>query len=583
MQVFGAALFAAALTGCPAPTQTTTPPVEQTRSDLLRARYPDLTSGRFAVVADFEDPAQFELFHVEGEGAAVDDLTTSQAGVQNTGGQCLAMRFAAPTAKLVANNTTAHSWLLKRDWRDYTLLLMNVFSQSDNVRLYVELVGGDDERTKTTRANWNLIAGWNLLRLDLGEAGQFVPLDEIREIRWSVEPGPNPVLLRFDDILLTDNRKTVFGSPDGAEGSLYVQHAGRRISVGAVGRFELGLANGQIVRWYALATDPARLRDLVGVGNALGPMPVRLPPGADWRQETDWRWLLGGAGAETVVGAQQRLMEANAVRAVVECTWSLSAGDHTVELARWLYVIYPSGQVYATVVCGSAAGDNNAGDIGLAVSRKPQEFLTAEVHAPGRLGDLPALANRSYACLSTGDAGTGLFFMLNDSACGPQLQAVMSPDAPRYSVVSYGGGRDCPANPWSALLGVGPAGDCRPATSAACARAYGATDAIDLLVGDYRRDTVGDADGDGFNERFGSFMLKPEAGRVQLRLHAQSTPIMSPAFSVEVGDAGEAWVYVDNLIHAPVARDPHGNLVFQVPGLCDHDMLVEVYLREPTR
>lgn len=569
-----------ALAGCLPPTEVTDQPVEQTRSDRLRARYDDLASGRFAVVADFQDDTQFELFQVRSPGESASDMSVSEAGIPQTGGRCLAMLFAARDAELVANNEHARAWLLKRDWRDYTLLLMSVFSQADGVQLHVDLIGGDDENIRSTRANWRLTSGWNLLRLDLGEAGQLVPLDEVREIRWSVDVHGEPVLLRFDDILLTDNRKTVFGDVDGPEGSLYVQHAGRRVSVGAVGRFELGLSNGQIVRWYALAEDPSRLRDLVGVGNALGPMPVRVPPGADWRQEADWRWLIAGAGGAGLVTANQRLIEANVVRAVVECTWSLGEGDAAGPLARWLYVIYPSGQVYVTVLCGPQAGSPEAGGVGLAVSRLPQEFLNAELHAPGRLGDLPDLAKRSFACLATGEPDSGLLFLLHDGDCGPQLQAVAATDTPRYSVVAYGGGADCPTKPWSALLGVGPAGECNQQTWAACARAYGPAAGIELVVGTFERGSAGDVGGDGFNERFGSYMLKPDSGRVQVRLHANLGAMMSPVFTVATGGAGEAWVYVDNRIHEAVARDPHGNLVFQVPGLRDQDTLVEVYLRD---
>jgi hypothetical protein len=568
--------------GCNEPVPQVAAAPSQSRTDQLRGHYPDLASGRFAVLADFEDDAQFELFHMQGPAAAADDAGPSPDGVRETGGRCLRVHFSSEDCRLVANNASARAWLLKRDWRPYTLLVMSVFSPADGVRLTVELRGGQAERAAHTAAHWELRNGWNVLRFDLGEAGQYVPLDEISEIGWSVAGAAGPLQVRIDDVLLADNRTDMFGAPDGPEGTLYVQHEGRRLNVGAARRFELGFANGQVVRWYALDRDPARLYDLVGRGNTLGPMPVRLSPGGEWANEADWRWLLAGEADGGAIATHQRLVEVNPVRAIVECVWSRrdeAGGSGGAELARWLYVIYPTGQVYVTVDCGGGEASPE-GEIGLAVSRLSADDAYTELHPPVRLSSIRDLAERSFACFTSPEAKDELGFMLYDSACGRQWRMARAEDDARLTAVAFDVDETCVARSWSALLALGPSGRCARATWAALDRTYGRSPQVEVVVGSFNTASPGDADGDGYNEREGAFTLLPVAGRVQLRLRAEHAPLMSPVFNVAAGPDWEAWVYVNHLIHQPIVRDAHGGVLFQLPQLIERDTLVEVYLRK---
>lgn len=553
----------------------------QTRTDLLRRHYPDLESGRFAVVADFEEQTQLELFHLGGVAAGGGDIERSADGVEATGGHCLTVQFRSADSELVADNSNARAWVLKRDWRPYTLLLMNVHCPIAGIELEFELVSGPESQPSRSVAQWVLQAGWNALRLDLGDVAHRVVLDDIRELRWSAPGAGQPVALRIDDVLLADNRTTVFGALDGPDGALYVQREGRRINVGSTGRFELAFAHGQIVGCFALDSDPARMNNLVADDSALGPMVVRLPADGPGDSDSQWQWLLGDAPTAELLAVQQRVLEFNTVRVIVECVWSRPAPEGArdrMNLARWLYVIYPTGQVYVTLAWNSAGTSVSAEEIGLAVTRRMQGEPRVELHAPGQLGDVPDLARRSYACVAEG--GASLFFMLHDGACGPTLQPVPGGNGARLNLVAYGGGPACVGKAWSALLGVGPAGDCDKSAIVARARAYGAMDALEVVIGALNRDSAGDLDQDGFNERLGAYMLTTESRRTQVKIRGASWPVDGPVFAVQAALEEEAWVYVNHVIHQPVVRDAHGAVLFQIPERVERDMIVEVYLRQ---
>ncbi len=555
---------------------------EKTQSDLLRAAYPDLASGRFAVVADFEDASHRQLFHLAGPTSPQDVLTLSTtAGREQTGAGALLVRFAAPDTQLVANNDAARAWLLKRDWRAYNLLLMSVHSPVDDLTLDFAIVGGEEPLTQQARSRLRLRAGWNLLRLDLDEAGDYLALDDVHELRWSVPDAQMPIELHLDDLVLTDSRTSLHGSPDGPPGALYAEQAGRRLVVGAAQRFALSFANGQIVRWFDLRNDPARLNDLVGPGNTLGPVPVVAPADRKWVSDQALRWPGGLNPQENALVTRQRLVEANAVRVVIEAEWSLAdtggAAPSDSPVARWRYVIYPSGQIYTSVLSPPAEASAE-GHLGLLVSGKPRPELIVDVHEPGGLGDRPDITELSYASLATAD-GAGLLFVVHDSWPMSNLRVVRAPDRPRVSVVAFAD-EPAPAGQWlHVLLSLrsGPPS----ASTAAEARSYCAPASPEFLVGGLARGAAGDADGDGFDERSGTFLLEPDGNRVQLRLDGARGPIVSPAFCV-LGSAGrEAWVYVDYVVQEAVARDADGRLIFQLPGEIEGVRLVEVYLRNP--
>ena len=82
-----------------------------------------------------------------------------------------------------------------------------------------------------------------------------------------------------------------------------------------------------------------------------------------------------------------------------------------------------------------------------------------------------------------------------------------------------------------------------------------------------------------FNERFGAFILKPEGDLVRLEIDGTAQPRVNPVFSVRQTASRQVWVYLDNVILEPVARDPRGDVLFQLPATIRGRSLVEVVIR----
>ncbi|MCP4593434.1 MAG: hypothetical protein GY842_22075, partial [bacterium] len=93
-----------------------------TQSDRLMAHYADLSGGRFAVIADFEQEQHLELFRSASPGGEPLHQVSQTAGVNATGGRCLRAEFARPEDELIADGQAARNWSLPRDWREYDLL-----------------------------------------------------------------------------------------------------------------------------------------------------------------------------------------------------------------------------------------------------------------------------------------------------------------------------------------------------------------------------------------------------------------------------------------------------------------------------
>lgn len=550
-----------------------------TQSDLLQRHYEDLSGGRFAILADFESSAHAEIFRVEDGGLVLDP----EGGIAATGKTCLSVYLPDEKSQLIADNSAAKTWLVKRDWRMYDLFILNVFSPVPELQLDLAIVSGADATVREAHSLIPLVGGWNLLRLDLNEASDFIALDDVRQLRFSASGSTEPVELKFDDILLANNRLDVFGSAEGPTGEMYVVREGRRLSVGAADRFELGFANGQIVRWYALEDDPLRLRDLVGAGNTLGPMPVVLPENEGLDEAAVSLQPVGFGVLGKTVQARQRVVEANEVRVVVECIWTFADGESSLgddaPQQRWRYVIYPSGQVYVTVESPADYEGFSPGHVGLVVSRFPIENMVVDIHEPAQLRDPPSLRHVCYGWSSTEAGGAGLLYVLHDSRKGPRMRVVRSAEEQRVGFLACGGAIDRPVDRWHCLLhlwhpeanGVG---------WQVAAVAYAGKRKMEFLVGGLAKDSSGDENRDGFDEQSGATVLEPDGNRVQFKLDGRTQPLVSPVFRVANSVGREAWVYVNYVVYENTARDADGDLLFQLPGTIDREMVVEVYLRQ---
>jgi hypothetical protein len=547
-----------------------------TRADTLIQVYPELQAGRFVVIADFEDPKHMDLFRLIGVSEQAKCVLDRKGGRAETGAACLQLTTGSSEDTVVLANNSEAQWYLKRDWRPYDLLLLSVYAPKRDLALDVTIGSGPAEQRVSAQSSMALQRGWNGLRIDLAEVGEQVPLDDVREVRLAVSGVSKPVELRFDDILLTGNRVDLVGDSRASTGALYVQQVGRRWNVGAGGRFELTFANGQITNGYNLAADPNRLRNLVQ-GTTLGPSPV----------------VMGGSGPEVgdfsplgkSVVARQRIVEMNAVRAVVASEWRfVDDPDAPLEgrpFQRWVYTVYPSGQVFVAVEATAATKSWSPPGLGLAVTLASpvDDPWQTQIATAGDGAEQPSTP--VYATARSRPRDTLLLYMVHPAGGGSRI--VEQADAHRRRVSLVGTQERAPGEmvKWACQLVLAPSEEVSQADVAARAVEYSQSAPIRLEVGSPVTDGGASRRGDGFEPSTGTHDLTPDQDRVRFVVDGQKHPVFSPAFRILGAKDREAWVYVNHLILSKVARDSGGNLVFQLPGTIRRSTLVEVLLRRP--
>ncbi len=546
-------------------------PQFSTQSDRLMAYYPDLETGRFAVIADFEQPRHMELFQMAGESAVGELGLLNKGGVKDTGGQCLRAVFGDRGDTLLVDSSSAKNWFLKRDWRDYNLLLISVHSSSDGVDLDLSIEAGSAKPMHTLLP---LHAGWNAIRLDLHEVGETIPLDSVRALRWSVVDLEGPIELRFDDIILADNRKQVMGSLTGEEGQLYLQRDGRRWRIGAAGRFELGFANGQIVAWYDLESDPNRLRNLL-TDNMLGPLPIVIPDSNRDADAADFSDL-----GESVL-ARQRVLEVSPLRIMVACDWEFTAAydgpsDET-PFHRWTYTIYPTGQLYVHIETTTSHGSWQVDDLGLALTRAGGSTLQAVAHSAAQLDTSADLRHACYGYVQPAMLnGPSLLWVMHDGRVTPRMEALQESDRRRAILVASGGATDRPVQSWDCMISLWPADQVAGTGAEERALDYCYPARFRPSVGRLVTDHPDDPGSDGYAEQTGSYLVATENGRLKFLLDGDRRKRHSPVFTLVDSAEREAVIYVDNIIVETQARDAAGNIIFQIPRTISVDARVEV-------
>lgn len=555
------------------------PHVAPTRTDRLRDAYPDLQKGPFALIADFETPIHYELFHASAQTPIAAVRPDATHGREDTGPGCLAFTASSRSDAVVVNNADATHWYLKRDWRQFDLLLLSVWAPRDGLMFDVAITSGRPPEEVTAEATLPLHSGWNALRLDLGELGEQITLDEVRELRFSLSNVDEPVTIYLDDLILSASREDVFGDSSNHTGQMYVQRVGRRWHVGAGGDFELIFANGQITGWYNLAADPYRLRNLVR-GTSLGPTPTSLLD--DRTADT------ATTQTSRQVVSRQAIREMNAVRVAIETEWRFvrergAAPDERPDY-RWIYTIYPTGQIYVSVEANAAPDANAAPGLDLTVSlaaRPVDEWRTRVI--PASSAERAGIAVELPAYI-TAQSATGDVFILFVPWMGEGRVDVRenrpSSFAPLSLFASYrgvaGNVRRAACHLW-----LGTKSDVSDREALERARAYATPAAIDARIGKFvESQSDSPVVRDGFAPASGTFALTPEGGRVLLALGSARRPFFGPVFSIRrLGDR-QSWVYVNHLILEPTALDGTGNLIFQVPDGVREQMLIEVLLRQ---
>jgi hypothetical protein len=157
---------------------------------------------------------------------------------------------------------------------------------------------------------------------------------------------------------------------------------------------------------------------------------------------------------------------------------------------------------------------------------------------------------------------------------------VFAREAPRRLELFFAGNLlDRPTHTWPCLLSIWPPGNTDPPAAEILARDFAHPAEPEILVGKLVTDSPGDADHDGFNERFGALILEPEGDLVRLVIDGTAQPRVNPVFNVRQTADRQVWVYLDNVILEPVARDPHGDVLFQIPTTIRGRSLLEVVIR----
>lgn len=549
--------------------------------DRLVHTYDELRGGRFVIIADFEDPAQMELFDVVNASGKTAVSRDARHGRPETGSACLAITAADADDAIIVSNREDASWYLKRDWRAFDLLMASIHAPRGDLSLEVALSGGPPNQRSTVYTSLPLNRGWNAVRLDLAELESRVPLDDIREIRFSFPGLAKATTLYLDDLLLTNFREDVLGNSQGTTGGLYVQRAGRRLNVGAGGRFELTFSNGQVSAWHNLAADPHRLRNLVA-GTTLGPQPVRsdAPPEglADFS-------FLGKA-----VVARQRLVEASAVRVAIECIWSF-ADDPAATIEgrpnqQWRYTIYPTGQVYVDVRSVSPATASSPERMGLGVGfagAGNETIQTAILSSPTAASAETATSSKpnsdvgSFAVATFGEADVSMLFV--PWAGGRPLRIKELVDSVRRIrwLVAHEDADGSPEGRWQAMVYLASTVMDR-GEAFARAREYLEAMPLRLELGSAVHGSVASRE-DGFDRGEGCYVISPDAGRVRAVLEGDRVPFFTPTLRIVGSQRLQTWVYLDHLILDRVGWDGLGDAVIQLPRPVTGRSLVDIHLR----
>jgi len=558
-------------TGC----RTTGRTAGGTRIDRLMNTYPALATGRFVVVADFEDPSHMELVTLNATSPSAKFAYDERGGRPDTGTGCLKVTLAKDTDAVILSNRASSSWYLKRDWRDYDSMILAVHAPRSGVSLDITVASGGNQNRLVAGTTDRLHDGWNVLELPLADVAERIAIDDVREVRFSILGLDKPTEFRFDDIILTADRGMVLGDMDNTTGDLYVQRVAKRFHVGAGGSFELTFANGQIVQWFNLGADPHRLSDLVK-GTTLGPTPVVLGDASGGNAGFD---PLGSA-----VLAQQRLLEASPVRVVLECLWYfVDDPEAPIDLRprhRWLYTIYPTGDIFVSVEAAVANESWSAPNVGLAVTVNQPAADPLDVG----IGSIPADPGRhqgTYAWAGRPDRGGYLLFVVPSPLPTATILTPTAEETGQLSLVATGA--TPPGNPksWHAVLKLNLEGDTNiDQVALATANAYINPAQLDLEVGSpAETDALGNSLDAGYDRATGTYVLVADGGRCRLKVRDDDTTYAPLGFTLLESAGLDAWVYVNYVLHEPTARDRSGNLIFRLPGALAPGTPLEILTR----
>jgi hypothetical protein len=544
----------------------------------MRDTYEDLASGRFVSLADFETLGQETLFRCVGpdgsEGQRPQPTLSILRSRNETGGMGLKARLSDPTDVLVCDGVRAKERVLMRDWRGYALLLMSIYGPPQGARLEFSLRSGQQAPLRWTRT-LSVGPGWNLIRLDLATAGEWINLGDVRALAWRAPEISAPIDVYLDDLIIADNTQHVLGERAGP-GELYVFTSGRRITAGVRERFELSFADGQIVAWRSGSED--NLADPDG----LGPWPI--PLGADWSDAQspaiayDAPGLFASWGSSVV--AAQSIVEATSFRVVISGRWRFVSGDGPHEPVpeteapghAWQYVIYPGGAVYVSVASTPPPSGWGASRVGYAVALDGRRGFQLVDGRPDGAGVglsyllLARAGGRRADLLWSWPRGQGFGARRELASADERRLAVILGDIEAASFIQT-----------THLLRLWPADIDAAPEAASFSDDYRNRAALTVTTGRAMTEAPGDHDFDGFNEAEGVYELLPDGGALRFDFNPGPHLRYDPVFRVHATRERRCWVYARGGLLKDVGRDLDDNLLFRLREVTSAPVGIEVH------
>ncbi|GMU84225.1 MAG: hypothetical protein AMXMBFR47_40950 [Planctomycetota bacterium] len=581
------ALLSAILGGCQSPGPAATPgsqpvtrpagpppPSGATLARFQRA-YPELASGRFIILADFNSPDQAAYCRVvdaEGRPKAPPEISITLAR-NETGPGGLSSKLERKGDRVEFDLADAPDRpTLVRDWSPYAIFLASLFGPPQGA--VIQLSISDDKNAWSRR--FVARPGWNLLRVDLREIADTIDLRHIRSVAWSAPEISAPLEIALDDFVLADNTRWILGDPATPPERLYAFSRGRRLHVGTAGRFEIAFADGQIVWWQGPADG--NLAPLHG----LGPWPTPLP--LDWTLRREKPPVYDDPANYENWGvpadATQEVVESTPLRVVIRGQWRYeSAENRATPIAErpgheWQYTVYADGRIYVRVRSEARSATWTQPLLGYALAVNQKGGFR-------RIRSEPAYAQREpvhFTLFSPqAPAAPDLLWIPHTPAqCAKQIELE---SADGRLAVTMGDLETAPTVESAHLIRIWPT-DLNGAPDAETFAAdYQYPAKIDIRKGRLRTDLPGDLNADGFNESEGLCEVAMADGLLRFEFTPGRWIRHAPAIRIHGLDGRECWVYCDGRILTPAGHDGAGNPVFTLPRSTGRPMMVDVNQR----
>jgi len=302
-------------------------PADGGRAEALASRqmqaYPEAATGRFEVLADFEDSPQAPAGSGQIEPFGIDP--PASGGVIRHVGDAARTGAGAMEVVLPRGSELVFEAPKPFDFRRYSLLSLALYSDSLRDDLRISLA--------TDTARWQsgrllLSKGWNNVLVDiryLRKMPSFGP-GPVRSIRLSLADSGGPVVFVIDDIMVIDNARRIEATPEG----IVLLREG----------LDYALSLGQDAAPRLLVQHADGLWRL----NPGQPVVQVFAPGEEASAEGEHLEALG----QRPIG-QVELLECNPIRVRLANTWYFAsrAGEWVSMPARrlrWEYTFYGDGR-----------------------------------------------------------------------------------------------------------------------------------------------------------------------------------------------------------------------------------------------